>query len=131
MARLKPEAIMVLLLIPLILSIYIHGTNFRKEHLLTTGRIIHVKQGYGTHGNFGTFFTYQYYVDGSKISSSYRCKDLSNDIRKVSIGRSFPVAYNKYWFGYEDIILLTPRDFESFGHKFPDSLTWILQYMIK
>ncbi len=105
------------------------GSKFRKEHSLTVGQIIKWDGGSGTRGNFGPLFYYYYHVNGKVLRRSRRHKNLKSNIGKIMTGKSFPVAYRKYWYGYMENIMITPEDFQSFGYQFPDSLKWILPYM--
>lgn len=106
-----------------------HGADFREKHSVTTG-IITSTDG-GGRGNWGPGIYYEYYVSGKKIKGSRRHAQLPYAIGEKIMGKSFPVAYEKYWYGYEDNILITPTDFKNYGHPFPDSLRWILQHIKK
>jgi hypothetical protein len=117
----------VLVLVAILLAVY-HGSNFRKSHYLTTGIVI--RCDHGGRGNFGPGIYYAYHIDNEYSGTgSVRHSDLPYSIGRAIVGRSFPVAYRKYWYGYEESILITPRDFELYGHPFPDTLKWILHYM--
>lgn len=121
-------AIALLVIVALIFLVSYHGKNFRKNHFLTNGVV--VKCDHGGKGNFGPGIYYEYYINNEcSGKGSGRYSELHYDIRKVIIGKSFPVAYQKYWYGYEQNMLITPEDFELYGHPFPDSLKWILSYM--
>ena len=96
---------------------------------MATGVVIRYDVGCGTRGNFGQKFYYQYNAANKLLNDSRRTSELPCNIGKYIVGKSFPVAYKRYWYGYEENILITPRDFELYGHPFPDSLKWILQYV--
>lgn len=120
---------LIVVAIVILLASY-HGNQFRKNHFMTTGVVI--KCDHGGKGNFGPGIYYEYYIDNKwSGNGSRRAGELPYGIGKVILGKSFPVAYQKYWYGYEEAILITPRDFELYGHPFPDSLKWILPLMKK
>lgn len=121
-------AILVVVIAIIIVLASRHGKEFRSEHLLTVGLV--VKYGGGGKGNFGPDIHYKYYIYNKwSGNGSRRAGELPYGIGKIIVGKSFPVAYKKYWYGYEEAILITPRDFELYGHPFPDSLKWILQFV--
>lgn len=79
---------------------------------------------------------------GGKVSGGFECliyyngteKKLSSpsSIRKGSIdfiGKTFPAMY----LPGKDVleILITPKDFEKFNMPFPDSLNWVMPYVLK
>ncbi|MBS1780158.1 MAG: hypothetical protein JST70_12575 [Bacteroidetes bacterium] len=122
----------VLLIVSVILFILVaryYGKDFRKSHKITVGYVFASSKGCGTRGNFGANIQYQYYADGRKHTASTRDGDLQCNAGKFIIGNFFPVAYKKYWYGYESQILLTPSEFEYYGYPFPDSLKWIISHV--
>lgn len=79
---------------------------------------------------------------GGKVSGGFEClinyngveKKLSSpsSIRKGSIdfiSKTFPAMY----LPSKDVleILITPKDFEKFNMPFPDSLNWVMPYVLK
>ncbi len=113
----------------ILLLIFLHGRQMRENHLLTIGQIVKCDEGSGSRGNFGLNIHYQYHVNGKVLYGSRRHSYLRCDFGKFIVGKSFPVVYRKYWFGYEENIMITPKDFEYYRHSFPDSLKWISKYI--
>ena len=110
----------------LIFSVYIRGQKFRKIHDITTGIII--KTDNGGRGNWGPGITYQYNVNGRKITSRRLAGELKYSVKDIE-QHYFPVIFQKTLWGYDDVILITPRDFDYYHYPFPDTLKWVLQYM--
>ena len=106
-----------------------HGRQFRGKHNITIGYIRSVDGG--GKGNWGPGVHYTYYANGRLVEDSRRVKEFPYTIGQIIVGKSFPVAYRKYWYGYEDCLLITPSDFTNYGREFPDSLQWVLDYIEK
>jgi len=126
----KSKRIIVFLSIVAIacLIVYRNGQRFRRDHSLTIGEITTCTNG--GKGNFGPGIKYIYTVNGIQINGSRRHSELIYSIHEME-HHTFPVVYNKSWFGYNDVILITPNDFAYYGYSFPDSLKWILKYVNK
>jgi|GEM_PF-1640394 len=119
--------IVVILIICAVLLVYEHAQQFKNDHNLTIGKV--VKCDGGGKGNFGPGIYYEYYNVGKMHKGSTRNTKLPYNIGKSILGKSFPVVYKEYWYGYANTILITPEDFKAFGYSFPDSLKWVLPYM--
>ena len=128
MLRKKHITILLLIVCISILVVYYHGQEFRKQHHLTVAKVLHCDGG--GKGNAGPGIYYVYELGGKMISSSRRHGELKYSIHNLE-NHFFPVVYQKNWFGYDDIILITPHDFSYYGYSFPDSLNWILPLIKK
>jgi hypothetical protein len=108
---------------------HFHMEKFKREYLITNG-IVYSVDG-GGKGNFGPGINYRYSAKGISYKSSRRHGELPYSIGKNIIGKAFPIVYQKYWYGYESNILITPNDFANYGLPFPDSLNWVLPHIKK
>ena len=97
--------------------------DLKKNGVLVEAQILTVNSGGRTSGGFECLITYK----GEK-------KELSSPSTLVKgsvyfIGKTFPAMY----LPGKDIleILITPRDFEKFNIPFPDSLNWVMPYVLK
>ncbi len=118
MKKIKIVTIAFFALLAIGLTANYHGNEFRKNHLVTTGVVTGYDEGCGTRWDFGQKFYYQYNADNMLLDNSRRTSELPCSIGKYIVGKSFPVVYKRYWYGYEQNILITPRDFELYGHPF-------------
>ena len=121
---------MVVMYCIIIVCLFLHGEGqkMRKEHHLTVGQII--KCDNGGRGNFGPGINYRFNVGAAFVYGSRLHGGLKYNIHVLE-NHSFPVVYQKHWFGYIDVILITPNDFAYYGYSFPDSLKWVIKYMKK
>lgn len=97
--------------------------NLKKNGVLVEAQIIRVNLGGRTSGGFQCLITYK----GEK-------KELSSPSSLVGgkfhfIGKTFPAMYLPDKNILE--ILITPRDFEEFNIPFPDSLNWVMPYVLR
>lgn len=71
-------------------------------------------------------FEYSYKYDGKMYNSSFSSGkiDYSN-----LMGKSFPVLVSKLT--NKSIMLITPSHFKQFNIPFPDSLNWVMQYVLE
>ena len=116
------------IIVAFILVSYYEGQLLKRNHHLTTALIIECDGG--GKGNWGPGIHYEYSVNKKIIKSSMRKGELQYSIQPLN-GHSFPVIYKKRWFGYNDVILITPNDFAYYGYDFPDSLNWVIKYLKK
>ena len=73
-----------------------------------------------------TDFEYSYKYNGKMYNSSFSSgkMDYSN-----LIGKSFPVLVSKLT--NKSIMLITRSHFKKFNIPFPDSLNWVMQYVLE
>jgi len=97
--------------------------ELKKKGVIVEAKIIRVNFGGKTSGGFQCLITYK----GEN-------KELPSPSSLVSskiyfIGKTFPAMY----LPGKDIleILITPRDFEKFNIPFPDSLNWVMPYVLR
>ncbi len=113
-------------IIIIVIVLYYHGQSIRSKHSVAIGRVLSYTNG--GRGNTGPGIYFEYFANGVHIKSS----GFKRQIRygsKGLVGHFFPVVYRKEWYGYFDIMLITPYDFEYYGYTFPDSLRWVLPYV--
>jgi hypothetical protein len=97
--------------------------ELKKKGVIVEAQIIRVNLGGKTSGGFQCLITY----NGKK-------KELPSPSTLVKgsfdfIGKTFPAMYLP---GKDMLeILITPRDFEKFNIPFPDSLNWVMPYVLK
>lgn len=97
--------------------------DLKKHGVIVEAKIIMVNFGGKVSGGFGCLINYNG-VEKSLSSPS--------SIRKGSIdfiGKTFPAMYLPGSRVLE--VLITPKDFEKFGMPFPDSLNWVMPYVLK
>ena len=120
----KKERLPLIIFLTIVLIGFIYGNMFRnriRNNLkLGTAKVERLEKG-GYEQN--DVITYSYKIsgktyDGDKTLGEYR------DYRLV--GKTFPLAYNEKK-PNESILLIYPKDFESFDLVFPDSLTWVME----
>lgn len=122
----KAQITLLILVAIFFAFVYFRGQTLRKNHILTTAEVIDCNGG--GRGNWGPGIAYEYKINGDVIRGSRRHSELKYAIKDL-VGHSFPVIYQKSWFGYDDAILITPRDFAYYHVSFPDSLKWISKYI--
>ena len=76
----------------------------------------------------GSTLSYDFIAEGKKISSSKRYLRLSLSAAPNFRDRYFPVLYVP-GDPSNNTLLTTPDDFGSFGMLYPDSLSWVRQYL--
>jgi hypothetical protein len=96
------------------------GKDFHKHNDMAFGRITSVNGG--GKGNWRPGINYQYALMGIKINGSIRTASISYNKAHELVDKTLPVLYKKYWYGYVDVVLITPSDFKYYGYVFPDSL---------
>lgn len=77
----------------------------------------------------GASVRYSFSVNRHNFEHSVGVFSLSPASPDRFIGRSFPVAYDTID-PSNSIILLTPQDFSIFHLQYPDSLKWVLPYLV-
>lgn len=97
--------------------------DLKKDGVLVNAKILRVNFGGKVSGGFDCLINYN---GGEKELSS------PSSIRKGSvdfIGKTFPAMFlpgtNVL------VVLITPKDFEKFNLPFPDSLNWVMPYVLK
>lgn len=119
----KKVTILIILLFFGSVFIYIHYIDKRIEkegvllNAMTTvwvGRV-----------NMGMHLQYEFFYNGKKIIGERGFKNIrgNRDFQK----KAFPVMYDPK-FGTSQL-LVEPIDFKEFNLPYPDSLTWVLQYL--
>lgn len=97
--------------------------DLKKNGVIVEAQIIRVNLGGKTSGGFQCLIKYK--NEEKELSSPSTLLKGSFDF----IGKTFPAMY----LPGKDIleILITPRDFEKFNIPFPDSLNWVMPYVLK
>lgn len=97
--------------------------ELKKKGVIVEAKIIRVNFGGKTSGGFQCLIKYK--NEEKELSSPSTLVKGSFDF----IGKTFPAMY----LPGKDIleILITPRDFEKFNIPFPDSLNWVMPYVLK
>jgi hypothetical protein len=107
---------------------YFNGKKIRESHTLTVGEITRIYKS-GGRGRIGPKVEFEYVRNNKLVSSvSFNKEDLLYSIDNF-VGKSFPVIYAWNGLFYDDKILITPDDFESYDYIFPDSLNWVKVYI--
>jgi hypothetical protein len=111
------------LLIVLIIWRNMNQNDLKNDGVIVEAQIIRVNLGGRTSGGFQCLITYK--GEEKELSSPSTLVKGSFDF----IGKTFPAMY----LPDKDIleILITPRDFEKFNIPFPDSLNWVMPYVLK
>ena len=97
--------------------------DLKKHGVIVEAQIIRVNLGGRTSGGFQCLIKYKN-KEKELPSPSTLVKGSS-----YFVGKTFPAMY----LPGKDIleILITPRDFEKFNIPFPDSLNWVMPYVLK
>jgi len=103
------------------------GKRLKENHVITYGIVTSITKG-GNKGKRGPLITYRFDVNKKSITRTYRQRELKYSIDNF-VGKTFPIAYGWNGLWYDDYILITPNDFNSFGYTFPDSLNWVLKFI--
>jgi hypothetical protein len=104
--------------------------NRRQEnHIMTTARVVRCFRSGGKSSSH-LYVSYYYYISGSKKLNSDNIIDEIREemVNKYFVGKCFPVIYEVND-PSNSAILITPSDFESSNYDFPDSLTWVKNYI--
>lgn len=97
--------------------------DLKKNGVLVKAKIVLVNfGGKGSNGGFQCKFDYK----GKTIEHASPSTVKSGKYN--FIGKSFPGMYSPGTGTFE--ILITPTDFEKFNIPFPDSLNWVMEYVI-
>ncbi|UAY54276.1 hypothetical protein [Arachidicoccus terrestris] len=99
--------------------------NLTSKHLLGNAKIDACGVGGGRTSGFWIDYTLEVNGEKFKNSSLYDIYKLTVPmVRKYFIGKTFPAAYYPSNPSNSHLLIL-PEDFENFGYKFPDSLSWV------
>jgi hypothetical protein len=99
------------------------------NHEIAIGEVLNFASG-GRGNAGGIWINYVFTVNGKeyKSSSRYQTSQISDQsLRNHIVDKTFPIAYDPTNPSVSSILIL-PKDFSRFGHPFPDTLTWVLQY---
>ena len=111
------------LFIVLIIWRNVNQNDLKKNGVLVEARILTVNSGGRTSGGFECLIKYK--------NEEKRLSSPSSLIggKFHFIGKTLPAMY----LPGKDIleILITPRDFEKFNIPFPDSLNWVMPYVLR
>lgn len=130
MKKTKPPYIKLLLIpfvaIPLIW--YFTSVHTRREHLYnhgqyTSGYIIKAHEAYANR-SLNLTVEYIYYVNGAQYHSKSTSLYMRPHSEQAYLSKWLPVIYNADN-PAENVMLLTPGDFEVYQRAVPDSLRWI------
>jgi len=112
-----------LLFILLIFLRHHRQNDLKKNGVIVNAKIVMVNFGGKVSGGFECVINYN--GEEKKLSSPSSIRKGSTDF----IGKSFPAMYLQR----KDVleILITPKDFEKFNLSFPDSLNWVMPYVLK
>lgn len=96
---------------------------------LTTGVVTGCGSAGRGHGGAPELY-FRYEVGSSSVVGSYYTSEFTKStMRNYLIGHTFPVLWEKGWLGYQGTMLITPKNFTTYGYEFPDSLRWVLKYI--
>ena len=113
----------LLLFIGVIVWINVNQQNLKQNGVLVSAKILRVNYGGKVSGGFQCAINYQNkYL---KLPSPSTLKRGNFDF----IGKNFPAMFLPTNETLE--ILITPVDFEKFNMPFPDSLKWVMEYVIE
>jgi hypothetical protein len=97
-------------------------TDLKNHGTLVNAKIIRVNSGGRTSGGFECIFSYQGKVLEQPSPSTLQ-KGTFNFVNKT-----FPAMYSRKYQTLE--VLITPTDFEKYNIPFPDSLNWVMPYVL-
>jgi len=97
--------------------------DLKKNGVIVNAEIIKVNVGGKVSGGFQCRFNFkgEMYEESSPSTLHSGVYDF--------IGKTFPAMYSRKHDALE--ILITPTDFEKFNIPFPDSLNWVMKYVIE
>lgn len=115
--------IMLVLFISVIVWSNINQNNLKAHGVLVSAKILRVNLGGKVSGGFQCLIDYKgKQIELPSISSLKKHKFNF-------IGKTFPAMYLPSNETLE--VLIAPVDFEKFKIPFPDSLNWVMQYVIE
>lgn len=113
------------LLILVVIAIQLrYNMSLKKNGTLTNARVI--GEGRTYKGNLT--LRYEFYVDGKKYEEETDRLDLYNNAGRIFLEREFPVLYSISKPSFNKL-LVTPKDFEFCNRTYPDSLSWVLEFV--
>jgi hypothetical protein len=104
--------------------------SLKKNNKIGMGTVTSFRAG-GRGNAGGIWIHYVFEFEGKKYKGSSRHHTYeisSSDLHNYVLNKNFPVVYNPSNPSISSL-LITPKDFSRFGYSFPDSLTWILQFV--
>ena len=96
--------------------------DLKRNGIMVKARIARVNIGGKGSGGFQCNFNFQ-----GKTYEEPSPSTLNSGVYDF-IGKTFPAIYSPKYEALE--ILITPTDFEKFDIPFPDSLNWVMKYVI-
>jgi len=124
MNRIAVISVIVVLFIVLAYISYKTRSDLAANGRLTNGIIIgedRTTRGY-------LILIYEFNINGKKIVGTRDLVGLAVIAGHDFLGKTFPVIYDPKDLENNDI-LITPKGFEYYNRKFPDSLIWVKGYI--
>ena len=115
--------LIISLIIGLIIYRIIAQNDLKRNGIIVQAKILSVNFGGKASGGFQCLIKYK--GDEKELPSP---SSLAN-AKTYFIGKVFPAMYAHKTNTLE--ILITPQDFEKFNIPFPDSLKWVMPYVLK
>jgi hypothetical protein len=118
-----PALIFFLMAGYLVIGVWLKSRDLKKNGIILTGIITDVTTSAKSPV---VNFKYEFVYNGKL----YKDDSEAGVYKPISfIGLSFPVRFSPKT--SRSKILITPRDFKTYDLKYPDSLTWVKEFLIK
>jgi len=124
-------SLLVVFLVVLIIRNFYHANLLLKNNQIVNGGYVS-SCNYGGKGNAGrVFIDYFFFIKGKKLKGStvFLTSEISfSDCQNYFVGKQFPVIYvpEKPTI---NLMLVSPKNFDQYSYKFPDSLNWVRKYL--